>query len=359
MNIEIEEKDNKEEENKYNIYIDWMITRSCNFKCEYCAHDQNGGGGLESKVRVAPVDIPRIIKRINKINGTILFSFTGGEPFLVPNFTELIVELSQNHLIAIDTNFSQRWALNKFLTLVNPKNILKITFSPHMLERERTKEDLEELCLLINKFQKRGFKILGNYVAYPPLIERMASDIDFFKNRGIDVYVSLFSGQYKNRNYPVDQRGVFSYTEKELELIKPFIIESDLVDFKTKDSLCLAGSRAFAVSGDIVSPCWKIPINMGDFWDEWETFDKVIKCPVPYCHCPYNSDSVANLPGMNLQTRLLNTTIKELGVYSMTESKKISRTSVADLWFDKYVGLIGLFIKNHFPAVYYYLKKNI
>jgi hypothetical protein len=99
--------------------------------------------------------------------------------------------------------------------------------------------------------------------------------------------------------------------------------------------------------------------NLGNFEDNWSTFDRVIKCPMSYCCCPLTLDSIANYPGLDLQSKLLRKTIKECGTYSMSESKKITNIPATSLLIDKKIGLVGLFIKNKFPAVYYYIKKII
>jgi MoaA/NifB/PqqE/SkfB family radical SAM enzyme len=303
------------EEIEYDLYIQWFLLRECNFSCEYCIVNSNCL--KESALR--RIDIPRIINKLDQLDKTVLFNFTGGEPFLLPNFTEFMRELTRKHYIRLDTNLSLRNKCEEFMDIVDPKRVYEIVFSTHVLEREKREKDLSGLCELVNRFQKKGFRIIGKYVAFPPLLKRMEKDIDFFKMRGIKVLPSLFVGTYNGRDYPISDN-TLTYSEEEAELIKklnPYAIE---LTKPLKNQPCNAGHSAFAVNFDSeIFPCAQLDMKLGDFLGRWHVFSKAIKCPLRYCLCPCNKPQAVSLYN-NQNVRLTQKTISERGVFSTVES---------------------------------------
>ncbi len=304
---------------EYDLYIQWFLLRECNFSCEYCIVDSNCL--KESALR--KIDIPRIINKLDQLNKTVLFNFTGGEPFLLPNFTEFMRELTRKHYIRLDTNLSLRNKCEEFMDIVDPKRVYEIVFSTHVLEREKTDFDLSGLCELVSRFQNKGFRMIGKYVAFPPLLKRMEKDIDFFKMRGIKVLPSLFVGTYNGRDYPISDN-TLTYSEEEVELIKrlnPYAIE---VAKPVRNQSCNAGCSAFAVNFDCeMFPCAQLDIKLGDFLGRWHVFPKAIKCPLRYCLCPCNKPQAVSLYS-NQNEYLAQKTISEKGVFSIVESHMLT-----------------------------------
>ncbi|MCQ9207055.1 MAG: radical SAM protein, partial [Omnitrophica bacterium] len=248
----------------YDMYIHWILLEGCNFSCTYCyAHPRKG---LPPKI-----DILRVIQRLDKINKVILFTFTGGEPFLISNFTEFIHELTKKHYVRIDTNLSLKKPCEKFMNTVNPKKVVEITFSIHVLEREKRRMSLQDLCLLVKKFQKKGFRMIGNYVAYPPLVKRLKRDIEFFKSQGLEILPTLFHGCYGSKTYPINDRGALAYSENDMQLISAMNPYAKIVTFKSKNKPCQAGVTAFVINHKYeVFPCLMMRKKLGNFFGEWK-----------------------------------------------------------------------------------------
>ncbi len=302
---------------QYEMYIHWQLVKRCNFACEYCL-------SRSSKGMTKPVDIPRIIDRLGRFNKTILITLTGGEPFLVPNFTELVYELTKKHYVRIDTNLSLKNPCEKFMHTIDPKQVLEITFSIHALERERRGMDLADLCSLVKRFQDKGFKMVGNYVAYPPILGKMEKDIEFFKTHGIEILPSFFVGRYEDKEYPFKEypldKGSLAYCEREAALIMKMNPYAKNAICNSKNDPCHAGLSAFYVNAEYeVFLCLMIFKKIGDFFGEWNILPKVIKCPIDFCCCPFNK-SMPSSPNTFAQADLLNKTISEKGVASSLES---------------------------------------
>ena len=301
----------------YDFYIHWAITNKCNYSCGYCVINTH----IQQASIAEPVDIRRILKRVKKIPGVILFTFTGGEPFLIPNFPELAAELTKKHFVRIDTNLSIKHTCEKFLEIVDPSRIWEITFSPHTLERNKQKHRLEEVCDTVNKFQKKGFKMVGNYVVWPPSIKGFEKDLAYFSQRGIKLYPTLFIGDYRGKRYPEDN-GVVTYSRETLDMIEKYNPEALTVLEKSNGQLCPAGSRAFFIDSNYnVFPCTAAQKKIGLFFENWQTLKKVVTCPINRCYCPFNKPFAINANSL-LQTYITKKAVRELGVYSAEKSRE-------------------------------------
>lgn len=302
----------------YEYYIHWAITNRCNYSCGYCVINTY----IQQASSAEPLDIQRILKRLKKIPGVILFTFTGGEPFLIPNFSEFAAELTKKHFVRIDTNLSIKQTCEKFLEIVDPSRIWEITFSPHVLERNKQKHSLEELADRVNQFQVKGFKMVGNYVAWPPLIKRFEKDRAFFSQRGIKLYPTLFIGDYRRKHYPEDN-GVVTYNREDLDWIEKYNPDALTVLTNTSGQLCPAGSRAFFIDSNYnVFPCTGTQKKIGLFFKKWKTLKKVVRCPVARCYCPFNKPFAINANHLQ-QEYITQKTVKELDVYSHQKSRSL------------------------------------
>ena len=206
---------------------------------------------------------------------------------------------------------------------IDTERVLEICFAPHVGERERLKLDLNELASLIKEFQERGFRMIGNYPAYPPLLGRMEKDIEFFKSQGIKILPSFFWGIFNGKEYPM-HRGRISYSKEEMELIERLNCNVKTQLRRTKNDPCLAGCSAFTIKNNELFVCDRINRKLGDLFGEWHLFSKVIRCPMNYCTCTLNrAPAVTLFPTDYPAETMLKRTVSERGVYSPSESYKI------------------------------------
>jgi len=351
---------------KPDIYIQWNMLRECNFSCDYCI--VNATHGI-----VREIDIPRVVQRFDKLNKTLLIYLTGGEPFLIPNFTELVQELTKKHFIILSTNLSVVNACKKFLNTIDPGKVLEIVFSLHILERKKRGDDLNELVQLVKMFQEKGFKITGNYVAHPSFIGRIEKDIGFFGSHGIRILPEFFWGTYNGKQYPVN-KGRISYSKKDFELITKFNPDAKTQLYNIRNSFCQAGSAGFAINHNYeVFMCNLIPKKLGDFYGEWHVFQKVIRCINKYCNCPLNGGGAGAAAAVDKAAKgVLHRAISEKGTYSLFKSYRMitGQTMLAGffnrmpavykqarirLWYSVILP-VALFPRNRFRRLYQLLK---
>jgi len=261
-----------------NFYsIAYQINFECNFNCFYCISQQK-------KSSSESLDYLKIADAFNKTNKSWLIGFTGGEPFLFPQFTQLLSLLSVNNYIDINTNLSSD-KIYDLPAIFNVEKIICIYAAFHVLERERLGlvDDFVDKVLFL---QKNNIHVIVNYLAHPLLFDRIEKDFDFLKSKGIKfLSPKKFIGTYNNNVYPE------AYTDKDIDYLNALknCFELDLVDFKqnTKGRRCLAGKKYFFMmpSGDLFR-CSSVIKPYGNFFKgnfRSNFFTK--KCPVSHCGC--------------------------------------------------------------------------
>jgi len=249
---------------KIDIEFDWHLTNKCNFNCVYC-HPQ-----IKRVLNTSDhhnYSNTHILKSFNNLGKTCHIFMSGGEPLLFPNFVKFCKELTKNHYISINTNFSLP-SIKEFAKEINPNKVIGIYAALHILERERLKIPIQGFAENVVLYQNKGFNIAVFYVLYPSLLNRFPNDFNKLKSAGVKkVAGKIFKGVYGGRLYPD------GYTVKERQLILSF--EDDYKYSKTyldgkiffKGRLCDAGRRFFKIDVDgNVRRCASTPGSLGNLY---------------------------------------------------------------------------------------------
>ncbi len=179
--------------------VDWYIGKRCNFDCSYCVnylHDN-------SSPHVPLENMKRLVEYVFERSGkNVIWSLTGGEPTLNPEFIDLckyLKSLKSRH-ISVTTNGSRttKYFLELFPYLDN------ITLSLHLeFMSSRAEEYIEKIVALEkyrvawNSEQERngGFDLenghqpkylLVRFMIYPGQLEQIKSMTDELKRRGVE-----------------------------------------------------------------------------------------------------------------------------------------------------------------------------
>ncbi|GAA0426181.1 hypothetical protein Acor_54810 [Acrocarpospora corrugata] len=258
--------------------FDWHLTNRCNFFCEYC-HPQ-----IRYVLNKKDLNEPSpelVVRRFNETGRTCLVHMSGGEPFLFPGFVELCAGLTERHHISINTNLASD-DVAAFVRSVDPGRTVKIVAALHVPERERLGLDLSSFAANYHLLRERGFDVDALYVLYPPLLSRLAGDLDLLHELGVEhIRAKVFKGVYEGRRYPE------AYTEDERKMIlansgdyvfnKPYL--DGMLSFRGRP--CTAGMSSFkvTVTGE-VRRCASVPTSYGNFYDgTFAPADKPEPCP--------------------------------------------------------------------------------
>lgn len=263
----------------------WKLNRSCNFRCAYCfcsarelAHE-HPLCGRESPERVA--------RRFDETGREWTILMTGGEPFLYPGFIALCRSLSRRHRLAMNTNLSLP-AASRFAGEVDPRRVALVNAAFHAAELERTGRKaafLKHVRLL----QDGGFPVCVEYVAYPPLFDRLDADLRELEETGVRFAgLKVFRGTHGGRAYP----RAYSAAQKDVFIRRGLDDrEPDFIDkrFSFPGRPCRAGREFFFM--DIAGGLRRCPgsaKSYGNFFSGRFRPDRTPRpCPFPRCFSPW------------------------------------------------------------------------
>jgi len=268
----------------YRVFFTWDITYECNYKCSYCAF-----GGAPNAYKPHPtlyLEVPKWIKiweEIYKRYGSCEIHFAGGEPFLYPDFMNLIENLSEIHTLEFSTNFF--WKPEEFIKKIKPDRArIGLSFHP----------EFAEFNLFIQKalrLKEAGFEVWINYVAYPPYMDKIENYKNISKENGIEMSILLFKGKYNNMDYPD------SYNEKERAILRKFSTSTwskKSTDFllnetiKPNSKICRMGQMYAKIysNGDVFRCCAKGAEKLGNLVNgNFVLLEEAKECYIEECPC--------------------------------------------------------------------------
>lgn len=257
----------------YDYWLLWQVEDQCNLNCKYCI-----SSSANSSAEVSEINISAVTRTLNETNRTFLITFTGGgEPFLVPNIIEACREITKKHYISFNTNLTAE-RVEEFCEEIEPQQVLLIVASLHIEELEK-RNLLEKYIHHFKLFQKKGFHIIANEVAYPPFLDKVQKYRNFLEAKGIHLTFSPFIGKYGGQVYPE------SYVDKEY---RTFDLDRNCASrFRQKGKLCNAGYNVAVVNrkGDI-RPCLNLQEPLGNIYESINFKKNLLQCQFDFCECP-------------------------------------------------------------------------
>lgn len=263
------------------ITFTWDIHYKCNFRCPYCWFFKNWDEMSKKNIYLSPDEWMLPWGRIYDKYGSVHIQITGGEPFIYPNFIELIKKLSSIHTIKITTNLSGD--INKFVCEIDSSKVeLDLNYHPLFI-------DIDTVTSKTLLLKKHNFKCGICYLAYPPQFDKqkVLNLEKHFKSYNINFALAAFWGEYNDKKYPE------SYTEEEKEFMKPYLGDFSRIFYhlsgnSPKGKLCNAGYLYAGIhaNGDVVRCGPLVNKVIGNVLDEkFSLFDKPQHCEADLCPC--------------------------------------------------------------------------
>jgi lysophospholipase L1-like esterase/MoaA/NifB/PqqE/SkfB family radical SAM enzyme len=187
----------------------------CNGNCPYCYYkDQWARGDMHFGT------IEQWHESFKKSFGNqhLIFYLAFGEPTLGKMFSEIVdmVEREENWELRMTSNVSTDFNFIKGRKIVKEGRLnINASFHPYSFSKE---EFLKKILFL----RENGIEPSVVYVAYPPLLERLESDIEFFAKYNFPVHIRRFQGWYKNKRYP------WAYTDTQRKFIAKFMDDASI-----------------------------------------------------------------------------------------------------------------------------------
>jgi len=260
---------------KDSVSFEWNIIYKCNFRCKYCFFEGKWEEYGKRNVILSVKKWIKIWEKIHSLYGRCAILITGGEPFIYPNFIELIRELSEIHYpINISSNGS--FNLNEVVENFNPEKVsISLSFQPGF-------NKLEEIVEKKNFLEDKGFHSdFINLCCYPEFFDKIKKWIEYASGKKVIMKLIPFIGDYNGIKYPE------GYTEEEKEFLG--INKKWENNVKTKGKPCKAGMKSALIFPDgKVARCGQIgeKFLLGYIWDDnFRLLDKPLPCEGEYCPC--------------------------------------------------------------------------
>jgi organic radical activating enzyme len=257
----------------------WDIFYACNYRCPYCWFD---GRWTELARQNTIFSIEQLLKYWKKIYdryGSVHIEIIGGEPFLYPNFKELIKQLSKMHSIGITTNLSI--SIDDLVENIDTSRIkIQATFHPLFAK-------FDDFIKQISLLKKKQMSNSVYYLAYPPQIRLIKYYKQRFNEYGVSLDVMSFWGEYQGVQYPQ------GYTLDERNLLDPYLGKTKGEKFqlepkKVNGKLCRAGQIYADIKADgMVYRCGGSKAQkIGNlFSEDFKLLDNPMPCESEFCPC--------------------------------------------------------------------------
>lgn len=256
------------------VRFTWNMLYDCNYRCTYCFFEGKWDEYSKRNIYFTPEELMGFWSRVYKKYGPISLIITGGEPFIYPNFIEIIKRLSE---VCCQINISSNSSgdLKSFVEEVNPEKVsLSLSYHPQF----DTLENFVERLLFIRRHQFNG---CVNFVAYPDFIENIGDYQEKLAAINEPLKIIPFFGEYRGKVYPE------SYLPQEQKIIG--IDESWFKKVKRRGSLCPAGQKTALIFPDgKVARCGQIGEKMvvGNFFGpDFNLLNEALPCIAEYCPC--------------------------------------------------------------------------
>ncbi len=229
----------------------WVLTRKCNFDCEYDCQPEGDCGEF---------DLERFVYELEKFPRPFRIVITGGEPLLKSWMIDLCKRIGKFGVIEMQTNFSVN--VQKFIDAVSPEYIELIMTSFHPKAREKAVQDG------VNKFiqdflhaKSKGFNIKVWNIDYPKqTVEEFLKDCKVLYDAGIVPMRKRYIGNF-GRGY-------------------------------IGDSICLKGKKCNAGYGSVsiwenfdMTLCEADRTLVGNLFTGYTLYNEPVICKKEYCGC--------------------------------------------------------------------------
>lgn len=253
----------------------WNMLYACNFRCPHCFF---AGKWDEYALRDIYLSVPEWMnhwQRIADRYGRVSLILNGGEPFMYPNFVELIAELAKIHYpINVTSNASGDIAA--FVRKADPEKVsLSLSFHPPFMSIDTF---IEKVQLL----RAHSFPVgCLNFCAFPGYIDKMEFYIDRAAAAGLQLKVIPYLGEYQGVRYP---DGYSPHIKKLLGLDQTWSS-----NVSRKGSMCKAGyTSALLLPDGKVVRCGQVGERyiIGNFFDPaFRLMDTAMACDAEMCPC--------------------------------------------------------------------------
>jgi MoaA/NifB/PqqE/SkfB family radical SAM enzyme len=209
---------------RYDIEADWLLFRTCNYRCDYCFLSERSLGE-KVEVLASPAEWRAAFDRTGK---TWLLHITGGEPSHYPDFAELAALLTERHFISLNSNLTGA-SMPAFAARIDPARVSFINAGLHPAERAR-RSGLPVFLRHAAALIERGFPLMVTVVATPEALRGFDAIAEQVRPLGLLPFPKLLEGEHAGQVYPAgyteEERGLFRHHSLAAERANPLLFGS-------------------------------------------------------------------------------------------------------------------------------------
>lgn len=271
----------------HRVFWCWDISYVCNYKCSYCIVDT-----WRETTYLTAEEWRQIWDLIFENYGSTHIRFSGGEPFVYPNFFKLLKFISENHTLNMTTNLS--FDVEEFVKEVGSiadkaQLVISASFHPEFVQ---LKDFIEKICYLKSK----GIYASASLVAWPPFLKDVLTIKEEMERNKIEFLIIPLQGTHFDKKYPE------GYTDEERKFLEGLSVltsnpaSKDMANFKIKQEnktlkkrLCRMGQNFGMIrpNGDVYRCCtFEKVAYLGNLIEgTFKLLDSPEWCEITPCNC--------------------------------------------------------------------------
>ena len=178
------------------VEADWTLLHTCNFRCDYCFVPVPL---LSEKIRVRATN-EQWAAAFDRHGVTWQIHMTGGEPSAYPHFTDLCARLTQNNVISLNSNLTNK-SLLEFANKIDPSRVVFINAGLH--HKERASRNLVPAFVERARYlSSKGFNVMVTAVMSIEFLS-VADDVRRELARsGIVLVPKILRGSFDGKQWP-------------------------------------------------------------------------------------------------------------------------------------------------------------
>jgi MoaA/NifB/PqqE/SkfB family radical SAM enzyme len=256
----------------------------CNQGCSYCV------AGASPQNDFGPIVNPNYVNKIKKFfseHGPFNILFTGGEPLITPNISDLFRFLvNEGHSVSLQSNL--KYGADLFYDVVPPDRTGWILTTLHSIQLKNFERYFQTILML----KRKGYPIVIKLLLDDVMLKEFMPIYSKLEENSIGIILSPLI-YFPSDNEPFPKQ----YTPEQWKLIAPRItLCSSWLYFaggyRSQGTQCYAGSRVFyirAQSGSISGCAHSYPSSLGNLYSNiFSPMKKPVKCGLNLCICDFN-----------------------------------------------------------------------
>lgn len=182
------------------LRVEWNLGKRCNFDCSYCGSSTHDKVSPHLDSSTIDKTLIRLSELGRKSGKAVKLAFTGGEPFLHPNFLDVLDRAHELGISKISVTTNGSFPARTYEQALTRLSHLIVSYHMEYAKRERVLQNIEELHDLIFARRKTGESRLGglhvHVMLLPGEFEEAERVVARLKERGIEYAVRRIRPQF-------------------------------------------------------------------------------------------------------------------------------------------------------------------